>query len=273
VDAELSSAFRAGLFARTERYLSRTGSGFGAEISLRLPAGLRVFGGMSLADRLPGLFESEWLDSTITRPATIGPERHQLIEAGVEFNPSSSLSLQTIFFRRTVDDPIEISATAGPSPFGHLLIAPGSRLVCEGVEGGGSFSFWVILLEGNVAYQRLNRDGVVTDRFPRLTARGGIYCRGSFFDGNLDVKAGVRGRYVSSSIGDSFNPEFLTWGTNTEGELAAWSSADAVLSARIGDAQVQIVWENFTDVPAYTAHYELLRGRGVRLGVAWEFLN
>ncbi len=276
-EAETLSAVRAAAFGRVERLYGISGAGIGGDLDLSVLPGFDVFGGLSYSDRIPNLFERFWTDSSIVRsnPAGIEPEHHTHLEAGMEVRPSPSLRLRGAVFHRIIGDPIDLLESPEVGGFPGIEIAQGSgKRTITGVDADLSVQFWHILLEGAGTYLASVTGGSAPPgRLPKLSARGGLYLRGIFFDGHLDIKTGARGTYSSSCTGDRFDGQTLQWGAASGGTIAAWSRVDFVLTAKLGDARIDFLWENLTDVRAFTARYYALPERGIWFRINWEFLN
>jgi outer membrane cobalamin receptor len=278
-EAEILPAVRAAAFGRMERLYGTSGAGAGGDLQWSITSGLMLFGGVSRSDRLPNLFEGFWVDSTVTRsrPSGFAAEHHTHAEMGVEIRPSPAFLFRTALFHRIIENPIDILDDVAGAGFPGIVIlqgGPGGSRRITGAEATLSLQFWHILLEGTGTYLASVKGGDSPgERLPKVQARGGVYFRGAFFDESLDLKTGVRGTVTSSFLGDRFNGATLTWGASSGTMIAAWSQADVVLTARIGDARIDFLWENLTNVQAFTARYYALPERGIWFRIGWEFLN
>ncbi len=276
-ETEILTAVRASAFGRAERLYGISGGGFGGDVEWSVLPAFRMFGGISFSDRIPNLFERFWTDSSIIRSSAAGleNEHHMHLEAGMEFRPFPSLLFRGAAFHRIIGNPIDLLETAEVGGFPGIEISQsGAKRRITGVETDLSAQFWHILLEGTGTYlASISGGDAPPARLPKLSARGGVYLRGSFFDGRLDLKTGARGTYSSSYTGDRFDGQTLQWGAASGGPIVAWSSLDFVLTAKLGDARIDFLWENLTNVQAFTARYYALPERGIWFRVGWEFLN
>jgi hypothetical protein len=278
-ETEIFPAVRAAAFARKERLYGTPGSGAGGDLHWSITPKLALFGGVSRSDRLPNLFERFWVDSTVTRSRLSGleTEHHTHVELGLEIRPSPSFRFRTALFHRTIEHPIDILDDIVKAGFPGIVIlqgGPGGSRTITGAEATLSVQLWHILLEGTGTSLAAVKGGdAPLERIPKVQARGGVYFRGIFFDGSLDLKTGVRGTASSSFLGDRFNGATLTWGASSGAIIAPWSQTDFVLTARIGDARVDFLWENLTNAQAFTARYYALPERGIWFRIGWEFLN
>jgi outer membrane receptor protein involved in Fe transport len=278
-EVSIAPAMRAAAFGRIERAYGASGAGTGADLQLLLSPDITLFGGVSRSDRLPNLFEKFWVDSTVTRSPISGfnNEHHTHAELGIDIHPSPLLFLRLALFHRIVENPIDIREDDVRAGFPALLIlqgGPGGNRTVTGADAALSAQVWRILIEGAGTYlASVKGGGTPVERIPKIQARGGIYFRGVFFDESLDLKTGVQGTITSSFLGDRFNGTTTNWGASSGASIGAWSKADFVLTARIGTAHVDFLWENLTNVQAFSARYFAVPERGVWFRVGWEFQN
>jgi hypothetical protein len=130
------------------------------------------------------------------------------------------------------------------------------------------------LLEGTGTYLiQKDAGGSVLTEQPKLIADGGVYYQDRLLNDKLELKVGIRAKYLSSSSGELFNPEVLSYVENTGTRIGWGSSADFLLIAHIGDAYFHFVWENLTDVRYFTTPYYPAGQRAIRFGIVWGFLN
>ena len=274
-EAFITPVLRASAFTRIEKFCGTAGAGIGGDLEWAVTPALSLFGGISRSDRLPTLFEKFWTDSTVTRTQGIESEHHTHAEAGIELHPSSAFRLRAAFFSRAVESPIEILEDSVRGGFPGIAIRQGGgKRTITGGEATLSAQVWHILLEGTGTFLASTGGGdAPPDRIPKVQARGGLYLRGVFFDGSLDLKTGLRGTFSSSFVGDRFDGAALAWGASRGASAAAWSRADFVLTAGISDAHIDFLWENLTGVKAFAARYYALPERGIWFRIVWEFLN
>lgn len=260
-------------YGRLDYYLGAGYVGFGGDGTITLDSSIALFGGGSLSHRMPDYMELYWSDSTVSRPAPVDAERHLYVEAGVRLMPSRGSTIHLAYFHRTVNDPIVFSPYGIQRVFPGVTISNGPTLSINGIEAKLGIRLWKLFLEGNAMYLEQRSNQKVLDEYPHLAASGGIYFWGSLFHDNLELKAGFRGQFRTRYEGAAFNPELPAYITNTSTRLGVASSVDFFLIARIGDAYIHVMWENLTNVQYFTTPFYVADDRGVRFGIAWEFLN
>ncbi len=259
-------------YARYDRYLHKDYFGAGADASLRLGDEIQLFGGVSYSRRLPSYEELYWSDSTVIRPAPLIAERIAQLEAGAELRLGEAGSIRVSYFHRDQSDPI-LFLPDSIAVFPTFSIVNGGRIATNGFEAKVALRIWMLSLEGTGTTMLQQSAGSTLENYPKLSAQGGLYFWNTILQGRLDLKAGFRGRYLSSWRGELFNPEVLASVPNTGRKMSMGASVDFVLIAHIGDAYIHFLWENLTNEQYFTAAYYPIEDRAIRFGVAWEFLN
>jgi hypothetical protein len=272
-----------GLFGRYDRYLNGDHFGAGTDARLQVTDELTALAGFSVSERLPTYSELFWTDPSVTRSGEIGPEGHTVGEAGLEYRPVPGTEVRLTYGVRSISDPILFTATGAPNggtPTGHgalypgFLISAGPTVTTHTIEAGLSAQIWYVLLEGTLLWTMQQRDGASDpDIYPEIAARGGIYFRANLFKGGLDLKTGFQGAYQSDARGAYFDQVALAYAENPGERAAGGASVNFLLTAGIGDAVVYFTWENLVDGLWYRTPYHPIRDRGIRFGLAWEFLD
>ncbi|MBI5471041.1 MAG: TonB-dependent receptor [Ignavibacteriae bacterium] len=259
-------------FARYDNALREPALSIGADASINVLPWLQVFGGLSTSKRFPTYQEMFWTDSTVSRPGAITSEKHRTLELGAQLQ-LGGMNLRASFFHRTIENPILLR------PYGSFLFpgvqyTNGGRLITNGVEVNLKGRVWVLYIDGAGTFiTQQNESGSILTRYPRFSANGGIYFWQKLINDHLDLKIGFRGRYVSGSQGELFNPEIIAYVANEGTPLGFGSSVDGFLIAGIGNAFVHLVWQNLTNAAYYSTPYYPVYDRQVKLGISWQFLD
>jgi hypothetical protein len=259
-------------FARLDQYRKKSYAGTGADARLILLPSFALFGGLSHSQRVPTYEELYWTDSSITQQAqSLVAEKHFLIETGAELTLPDSSFIRVAYFRREVNDPIQIiPASAGASTYRFANI---DRTVSHGIEARAGMHFWHLYVDGAGTYMLQTTGGIATRMFPKLWAMGGIYYWEKLLDDKLELKIGLRGRYQSSYDGATFNPENLLYTPASGTQLGMASAGDFIIAAHIGNAYIHLLWENVTSVAYFSSPYFPVLERSMKLGISWEFMN
>jgi outer membrane cobalamin receptor len=270
----LDSRFTVAFYGRYDRFLGDDHLGLGADATFGLGGGAHLFLGGSISRRFPNYVEEYWTDSSVTRSVPLRSEEHLYLEVGAEVQIPSSGTIRVAGFHRAVKNPIV------PLPYTSAYVFPGIDFInggtrySNGLEASFSARLWYILLEGTGTYLiQKDAGGSVLTEQPKLIADGGVYYQDRLLNDKLELKVGIRAKYLSSSSGELFNPEVLSYVENTGTRIGWGSSADFLLIAHIGDAYFHFVWENLTDVRYFTTPYYPAGQRAIRFGIVWGFLN
>lgn len=141
---------------------------------------------------------------------------------------------------------------------------------------------WKILLSANSSYYFIQDD---KDNFPLpdFTSKGGVYYIDTLFNSNLKLKAGINYWLIGNRGYQFINFETLeiTKSIRTNGniilpfeDVKPSVQFDFFLSGKIQDAAtIYFIFENLLNEKYYIVPYYPKQERGLRLGVAWEFLD
>ncbi len=260
-------------FGRYDNYLGESNLGAGVDATLSPLDWLSIYGGVSTSRRFPTYEELYWTDSTVSRTGAITAERHRTAELGVRVN-LPGFDVRASYFNRTVENPILIEPGGTGYIFPGINFVNGGKLITNGIETKMAIQIWIFSLEGTGTFiTQENQSGTKLSRYPKLSASGGIYYHKKLVNDNLDLKIGVRARYVSASAGERFNPEVLAYVPNTGTQIGFGSSVDGFVIAGLGNAYIHLIWENFTSSRYYITPYYPVLDRAVKFGVSWQFLD
>lgn len=152
----------------------------------------------------------------------------------------------------------------------------------QGLNLKFDWHLWKILLSTNSTYYFIQDD---KDNFPLpdFTSNGGIYYIDTLFNSNLKLKAGINYWLVGNRNYNFINFETLEitkWITTSGDIIPPYVNVkpsvqfDFFLAGKIQDAAtIYLVFENLLNEKYYIVPYYPKQERGLRLGVAWEFLD
>jgi outer membrane cobalamin receptor len=260
-------------FARVDHYLRKSYLGAGADATIRVSPSLSLFGGISFSRRVPTYQELYWQGSHVVNILPLEAEQHRLFEAGIRLSLSTLLSTRITVFHRNVSNPIRVFGYESGGSFTGILFANAATVRTTGVNASFLLRPWVLTIEGSGIFLLQEDDTTTLSVYPRLTGVGGVYYWNSILGGALDLKVGVRARISTRQDGEQFNPEVLAYATSTGPAISTGSSVDGVLTARIGDAYIHLLWENLTNSRYFLTPYYPVYDRAIRLGVSWQFLD
>ncbi len=260
-------------FARLDRYLERTLKAYGFSTTLGLSGWASVTGGLSRSERSPTFQELHWSDSTVTRNTALEPEQHTLAQVDLSVRLGGSIEVGASYSWRQIEDPIVIRSIPGNYIFPSINIRNGGNRIVRTVDARISFSVWKLSFEGSGTYFGQENDGKTLKVLPSWYLAGGLYFRAKVFRDFLDLKAGVRGRYIGEQTGMEFNPETLIYSERTESEFGPYQTVDVVIIGQIGSAYLHLIWENIADEEYMLSPGFPMLGRNVRFGINWAFLD
>jgi outer membrane cobalamin receptor len=271
-------------YARFDRLHDRTAFSFGTDASVFALDWIEFYGGYSQSSRFPTFQELYWRRGNISGPtAAFKNERHHVFEAGTRMGAWGVLKVDLRYFRRTIFDPIAVLSDTVYSPFVGIQFVNQDRHINEGISASAELRYWLIQADGTVNFltrrapgqvQTMSGPGIQRSNLqPEWWASGGVYLRGWFFDDNLDLKLGIRGRVWGEQQGMEFNPEAMMFAPSSLPSLGIATSADVLLIGKIGRAHVHFIWQNLFDNNYVVVPFYPITDRAVRFGITWEILD
>lgn len=157
----------------------------------------------------------------------------------------------------------------------------------QGINLKFDLKFWKLLISTNTSYY-FDESSRKKSALPEFTSSGGIYYIDTLFNNNLKLKTGINYYSVGSRNSIFFDFEkgistpyiihiadnIRTYPQIPEKFFPADYQIDFFLSGKIQDsAIVYFVFENILDAKYFIAQYYPKQSRGLRFGIAWEFLD
>jgi outer membrane cobalamin receptor len=260
------------VFARYDHYQGESSGSYGADVKWFLVPGLSVFGGYSASYRTPTIQELYWQSEKLTGFSR-EKEKHEYVEVGVLAHVSGAFELRATWFHRHIDNAIvaKRGTAAGDPPSWSILNVP--EEVVQGLDGSVSLRVGRVSGKGTWSYLLDRREGFETRIYPKFFTSGELAYSQKFFDGHLDLKLGLRGKFFTSDFGESYNPETMMYVENLTAELNQHGSADFFLVGKIGSAYVHFMLENITDQQYMLTAFYPMPPQKIRFGIEWEFLD
>ncbi len=262
-------------YARIDDHESVHHLSFGADGAFAVRSGIEVFGGFSHAYRNATPAENNWRDSVVTslNSSFYEAETHNLAEAGIRFN-NDMLHLSVKFFKRMIDNPIMTIQSSMFNPFPQVVLgASTDRLDIQGVDGNVDIRFGSFIAEGALQYIQMKQGGATLSQLPSVVGSGGFYFWDTLFHANLYMKTGLRGRFYTAHDGMMINQQAQMFTPSYFWNIKAAGTADFVLFAHFGDAQIHLIWENLMNLHYVVVPFFPMPDRQVRFGLNWVFLN
>lgn len=267
------SRVTAAVFGRYEHFRGEHLISYGSEARLVILPFISGFIGYSLSFRTPTMQELYWRNGGLLQQFPIEKEKHRLFEAGIFSHFSGLLEFRGTYFRRRIENAIVAEPSDESTIFPSILVRTIPHEKLEGLEGKIVLNFWRFSGLGALTYLTQEREEREKRIYPKLSLYGEFAYRGEFFEGHLDLKLGVRGKFLTRQYGEQFNPEAMMYVENRTSLLGAGGSADLFLVGRVGKAFVHLLVENITDEKYMLTPFFPMPDRQIRFGVAWEFLD
>jgi outer membrane cobalamin receptor len=269
----ISERMRISPYTRLDFAHSRTFLGFGADARFQLTPCFTVFGGYSRSYRLPTFQENIGIDTIISSNLNNDPERHHLLEGGINWNPNEYYNLEIKSFNRIIWNAININRSAAGSSIPYTYTRSAKKIV-RGIAGSTRAQFWFFLFEGAAEYLDIVENSTPTSSLPRWSCTGGLYFRDKILNNHLDLKFGLRGRYFSNYLAEEYNfetGEYLPSGFGYP--IKPTGVLDLVILAHLGQAYIHLIWDNVLNRKYIMNAFYPMPERQMRFGVSWEFLE
>jgi outer membrane cobalamin receptor len=260
------------VFARYDHYRGESFGSYGADVKWVLLPGLSFFGGYSTSYRAPTIQELYWQSEKLTGFSR-EKEKHELAEAGILAHVSDMLELKATWSHRHIDNAIvaKRGTAAEDPPSWRILNVP--EEVVQGLDGSVTLRVGRISGKGTWSYLLDRREGFETRIYPKFFTSGEIAYSQKFFDGHLDLKLGLRGKFFTSEFGESYTPETMMYVENKTAELNQQGTVDLFVVGKIGSAYVHFMLENVTDQQYMLTPFYPMPPQKIRFGLEWEFLD
>jgi len=277
----LNRALAPSFFGKYLSYAKNSYVGFGADLSLSLDHSLKFYGGISSFEKPYSIWEERFILPNVN----LNKQKITSAETAVSFeNKFAKVSLS--YFNQTSSNTLMPAILKEDSlKSDRALYSTIKDLSLQGINLRLDFKLWKILLSTNTSFYFSEQNRHDYD-LPQFTSNGGIFYIDTLFNNNLHLKTGIN----YSSIGPrdnirfdfekSISSNYLYDPTSQSTTLISplqFSSTfqiDFFVAGRIQEkAIVYFVYENMLNAKYFVAPYYPKQSRGIRFGVAWEFLD
>ena len=230
--------------------------------------------GGNVSNHIPSMSEKYFVTPNFVGNPNLGVETDETfqITAGVKLGNNFNFSLKP--YMKLIDNPIYFQMKyVGQPEYPQISAVNLSTRKIYGLDASIEMTFWKFGAEGDLNYADEKVDGGQVYALPKLFASGELYYHDILFNGNLNLKIGVRGKFESSFNGSEFYPAALIYYPSTLNSFGAFGSSDFFLQGKVGDAVIYFTLFNLTNqeyllTPIYPA-----LGTSFGFGINWEFLN
>ncbi len=266
------------------KYLRSAGNnyfGAGAFAAITFENSIKLYGAVSSFEKPRNIFEEQFVLPGITH----GKQKVTSLELRARYQ-SKFMKAGLGFFNQATSNFL-LSATVKEDSVksDRAIYFAAKDLSLQGINLNLDFRIWKILFSTNTNLyfnDRSRRDY----KLPRFTSSGGVYYVDTLFNNNLKLKTGINyyslgdQNYTSidfeKSITSSYiyNPSIQTASPISDSQISPSFRIDFFLAGRIQNlAMVYLVFENLLNANYFISPYYPKQSRGLRLGVAWEFLD
>lgn len=277
----LNDLLKPSLFGKYSDDSEKNYIGFGADATFKFNNSIELYGGLSTFEKPRTFWEKRF--------AILNVRDDKQIISTVEFSASfENDNLKTTFgyFSQTSSNTYFAVLQGKDETRKSWYYGEVKDFSLGGISLKIDLKMWKIIFSTNSSYY-FNKESRNDYKLPEFTSYGGIYYVDTLFNHNLKLKTGIN--YFS--IGErnqvimdfekniSFNKYYNTVAPPLTSILIPGSFSpsfqiDFFLAGRIQDrAIVYFVFENLLDSQYFIVPYYPKQPRGIRFGVAWEFLD
>ena len=269
------------LFGKYTNYSGNSYVGFGADAVLSVDESIKLYAGVSSLEKLRSYWEERFALAQL--------KKNKQKMSSTEFSASSrnnNLKATVGYFNQTSSNTFIAVIHEQDKMKTSAFYGDVKNISLQGLNLKLDLKVWKILFSTNSSYY-FNKENRNDYKLPEFTSYGGIYYVDTLFNNNLKLKAGIN--YFS--IGErnqvmvdfekniSFNKYYtiitsVPTSTLIPGSFSPSFQIDFFLAGKIqNSATVYFVFENLLNAKYFIVPYYPKQARGIRFGVAWEFLD
>ena len=271
--------FTPSFYGKYLNYSDKSYIGFGADAVLSLNKSFNFYAGASTFQRPYSVWEERFVLPNIN----LDMRNNSSVELSLVFkNNSTNISLN--YFKQSTNNALLSSTFRDNSGKEQTVFFNANELNLNGMNLKLDFKLWKILFSTNTSFyfsSQMRKDYKLSD----YTSIGGIYYVDTLFNSNLNLKTGLT--YYSIGERDYINYDFeknissyynfdpsMTYPDIINPPISPSFQIDFFLAGRIQNlATIYFVFENLFDTKYFIVPYYPKQARGIRFGVAWEFLD
>ncbi|MCL4550143.1 MAG: hypothetical protein M1495_16430 [Bacteroidetes bacterium] len=274
-------SFMPSVFAKYLRSAGNNYFGAGASATFALDNSIKLFGAFSSYEKPRSIFEEQFVLPGIT----LDKQKITSFELRASYQ-TKFINAWFGFFNQAASNSLLSAAVKEDSAKTDRAIYFSTKdLSLQGINLNLDFRIWKILLSTNtnLYFNDQNRRDY---KLPMFTSSGGVYYVDTLFNRNLKLKAGINyytvgdQDYTSIDFEKSitsnyiYDPLLHTASLISNSQISPSFQIDFFLAGHIqNSAIVYLVFENLLNANYFISPYYPKQSRGLRLGVAWEFLD
>jgi hypothetical protein len=255
--------------------------GLGADFMAEINSSFKFFGGISSFEKPRTIWEERFVLSSIN----LSKQKITSIEFAGSFDIPSLRATIGYFNQSSNNALLSAISKSNSAKNDEVIYYAMKDLSLHGINLKIGFKIWKFLLTANTSYypSEANRHDY---NLPEITSQGGVYFVDTLFNDNLKLKTGIN--YYSVGHRDYSIIDFeKNISTNYSYDLTSRNASlisatqtvsktqfDFFLSGRIKkSAIVYFAFENLFNEQYYIVPFYPKQVRGIRFGLAWEFLD
>ncbi len=261
---------RPSVFARGERVRSASGFSWGAKMEAAFWEHVVFAGGFSSFYRFPTLQELNWTSYRFQATPNL-VESHRKIHFSAEVRTDGA-HFSVNGSRQTVKNALlfkTVTATIFPDVF--LDVVP--EVTIEQVSGTLLLRFWEFEAIGGMTWTEIREGSSISNAHPRIILTGELAYRKVLFDGALEARFALQSRFTGRHTPAQYFPSTEQYAERIGKSVKPFSTIDLYGVFNVGDAFVNITWENPLDRQFMTVYPYPAMGRNIKVGINWVFLD
>lgn len=285
--ANQESLFHPSVFGKYLIYSGNNYAGAGADVLINFSDNLDLYAGVSIFRKPASIFEESFHYGSQSKNG--GQIKN--IEVAVSYrNPLIDISLA--YIHNSSDSyPLTVLLNTPPLKQDNIVYTGYNSVDLNSANLNFVFRLWKLDFTGNSTYY-FDGSGRTNYSLPEFTAEGGVYYIDTLFSSNLSLKTGLRCKFYGSrnytiidfqkSLSAADYITVPVWSSSLPREETRFSNSPIPASGQIDfflagtiqkNATIYFVFENLLDTRYYISSYYPMPGRGIRLGVTWEFFD
>lgn len=266
------------------KYLRSGGNdylGAGTSVSIDIENSIRLFGAVSSVEKPYDIFEEQFVLPGIV----LNKQKITSLELSAEYADKFVNARLGFFHQSSANSLISAALKEDSAKTGRAIYFDVKDVSLQGINLNLNFKIWKFLFSTNSSLY-FNDQNRLDYKMPKFSSSGGVYYIDTLFNRNLKLRTGIN--YYS--VGDQYytsidfeksivsnyiyDPSTHAASLISNSQITPSFQIDFFLAGHIQkSAIIYFVWENLLNANYFISPYYPKQSRGLRLGVAWEFLD
>ncbi|MEW5844128.1 MAG: putative porin, partial [Bacteroidota bacterium] len=255
--------------------------GAGTSVSIDIKNSIRLFGAVSSVEKPYDIFEEQFVLPGIV----LNKQKITSLELSAEYADKFVNARLGFFHQSSANSLISAALKEDSAKTGRAIYFDVKDVSLQGINLNLNFKIWKFLFSTNSSLY-FNDQNRLDYKMPKFSSSGGVYYIDTLFNRNLKLRTGIN--YYS--VGDQYytsidfeksivsnyiyDPSTHAASLISNSQITPSFQIDFFLAGHIQkSAIIYFVWENLLNANYFISPYYPKQSRGLRLGVAWEFLD